>query len=214
MGAIDGVLDGLTRRHDRSQVRTGQGADVIDGNHVGRIGHGYDKAPVVPANGHRLMAASNRGRNERGGGRVDSHLVEIDELDAELARQRCDKVGLADRALVDENAAKRGTARSLFSERALKVGSVDQTAIDEQPTKLIVLGRPCPSQWGASPRESCAHRAEELQQRAAVDGIVLVDDLFIVAGGWADLVEVGGHRRVSALFRFIEVFGHWRRRRT
>src|SRR5205085_431968 len=80
-------------------------ADVVDGDHVGRVGHGDDQATLLPGDGNGLEAPGQGVGDEADGARGDRVLEEVDELEADARRQGGDEIALGDDLLVDQDAA-------------------------------------------------------------------------------------------------------------
>src|SRR5918999_1202780 len=79
-------------------------AEVGGGGDVGGVRHRDEELPVALADREGPVPASERFRQERGGGGVDLGVVEVDELQTDLLGEGPDQVGLVDHAEVDEHA--------------------------------------------------------------------------------------------------------------
>ena len=107
-------------------------ADVVDREDVRRVGHRDDELAVLPADRDRLVAAGERLADERRDRPSIVAVVEVDELEPDLARERAHELGLGDRALLDEQPAERLAAARLFGERRVELGLGEQAFVDEQ----------------------------------------------------------------------------------
>ena len=58
-------------------------------------------------------------------------VVEVDELEADLAGEGADELGLGDRALLDEQPAERLAAPRLLGQRRVELGLGEQTLVDQ-----------------------------------------------------------------------------------
>ena len=112
--ALDRLEDGAPGGDHGADVGARDRPDVVDGHHVGRVGHGDDQAVLLPGDGDGLEAPGQGVGDETDGAGVDGVFAEVDELQADARRQRGDQVGLGDHALVDEDAAERLTGLTLF----------------------------------------------------------------------------------------------------
>src|SRR5205823_11990395 len=104
---VEGFENCPPRRDNGPDFSAGDRADVVDGDDVGRVGHGDDQAVLFPSDGHGLETAGQGVGDEADGARVDRVVREIDELEADAGGQRRDQVALGDDAGVDEDAAER-----------------------------------------------------------------------------------------------------------
>ena len=59
-------------------------------------------------------------------------VVEVDELEPDLARERAHELGLGDRALLDQQPAERLPAAGLLGQRRVELGLGQQAFVDEQ----------------------------------------------------------------------------------
>ncbi len=96
--ALDGVVDLGRGGDDRADLGARDGADVIDREHVGGVGHRDDEAAVLPTDRDRLVTTGEGFGDEGGDRTVDGAVVEVDELEADLAGKGADELGLRDGA--------------------------------------------------------------------------------------------------------------------
>ena len=69
--ALDRLDDLAGGRDDGADLGAGERADVVDREHVRRVGHRDDELAVLPADRDRLVAAGERLADERGDRAVD-----------------------------------------------------------------------------------------------------------------------------------------------
>ena len=69
--ALDRLVDLRRGRDDRAHLGAGDGADVVDREHVRRVGHRDDEPAVLPTDRDRLVAARERLGDERRDRAVD-----------------------------------------------------------------------------------------------------------------------------------------------
>ena len=69
--AFDRLVDLARGRDDGADLGAGEGADVVDREHVRRVGHRDDELAVLPTDRDRLVAAGERLGDERGDRAVD-----------------------------------------------------------------------------------------------------------------------------------------------
>ena len=95
-------------------LHAGHGADVVDGEDVGRVGHRDDELAVLVADRQRVVAAADGVRDARDGRAVDRVVGQVDELHADLRRERGDELALGEHAEVDEDAAEAAAEAALL----------------------------------------------------------------------------------------------------
>ena len=117
---------------DRAHLGAGDRADVVDREHVRRVGHRDDEPAVLPADRDRLVAAGERLGDERRDRTVDRAVVEVDELEADLAGQGADELRFGDGPRLDQEAAERLAAPGLFGQRRVELGVGEQSFVYEQ----------------------------------------------------------------------------------
>ncbi len=132
MVLVDGVEDRLTGGHDRLDLGPRDGADVVDGEDIARVAHGDNEHAVVPADRESLVATGQCVGDQRGRARVDRERVEIDELDADLRRQRAHQVGFGDEVLIEEHPSQGLARATLLIEREFELGLGQQATTDEE----------------------------------------------------------------------------------
>ena len=93
-------------RDDRLHLASGDGPDVVEREHVRRVGHRDDELPVLPADRDGLVAAGDGLAHEAHGRRVDRGVGEVEVLEPDLLGEGADEVGLGDRAELDEDPAE------------------------------------------------------------------------------------------------------------
>ncbi len=81
-------------------------SDVVDDQHVARIGHGYEESPILEGEGNHRIAARHRLRDQPRCGWVHRHIGEVDVLNAHVAGQHADELGLVDHLLFDEDSGQ------------------------------------------------------------------------------------------------------------
>jgi hypothetical protein len=115
----------------RLDVHLGDGADVVDGDHVGGVRHREQQLAVLEPDGEDDVLAQGRVADHRGGPRVDLVLGEVEERHADLGRQRGDEVLLGDVAPVDQHAAEGAAARAVLLLGAGELLRGDEALVDE-----------------------------------------------------------------------------------
>ena len=143
-------LDDLTgRRDDGTHLGTGERPDVVDREDVRRIGHRDDELAVLPADGDGLVPAGERLADERGDRTVDRSLVEIDELQADLARERAHELGFGDGALLDEQSPQGLSAARLLHDRRVELGLREESLVDQQRAEWRSVRQNCTASHSA-----------------------------------------------------------------
>ncbi len=130
--APDGILDSGPGGHLRRDLVAADGPDVIDGEDVGRIGHGDHQLPIgIEADGHRVVASRQVVGNESGGRRVDLNVAEVDVLEADLAGKDLDELSLVDQALIDEHPSQGEAALGLQRYGLIELVARQQTFLEQ-----------------------------------------------------------------------------------
>jgi len=130
--ALDGLVDLRRGRDDGAHLGAGDRADVVDRENVRRVGHRDDEAAVFPTDRDRLVPAGERLGDHRRDRRVDDPVVEVDELEADLTRERTNELGFGDRARLDEQPSERLPATRLLREGRVELRVGQQPLVDEQ----------------------------------------------------------------------------------
>src|SRR5207244_1755888 len=127
--------------------------------------------------------------DEPGRARVDGELAEVQEVEADLGRERRHQVRLGDQLLVDENAPERLARARLLLERRRQLLTREQLAGDEELSELVALRHHATRSRRTrhSPRRSTAltrgtprwcplraDRRQELEQQSPVDGLAVL----------------------------------------
>ena len=137
------VADARPRRDDGADLGAGDRADVVDREHVRRVGHRDDEAVVVPADRQRLVPAGQRRRDHPCRGGVDRVLVQVYVLEADLCGQGGHQVGLGDDPLFDEDATERLPRPLVLEERGVELLPGEQATRHEERTELIGVRHAC-----------------------------------------------------------------------
>jgi hypothetical protein len=125
-------LDDLARGgDDGADLGAGEGADVVDCEDVRRVGHRDDELAVLPSDRDGLVAARERLGDDGGDGPVDGAVVQVDELEADLARERAHELGFGDRALFDEQPAEWFAGSGLLGDGRVELGLREESFVDE-----------------------------------------------------------------------------------
>ena len=105
-------------------VEAGGDLDVVDGEHVGRVG-GRDQQRVLVdvADRHRLVAARHRHREQGRRGDVDAVDGEVDVVEAVALGGRPRELVLVDRALLEQQRLRRAARRAGALDRRLATSS-------------------------------------------------------------------------------------------
>src|SRR5207342_1024213 len=118
-------------------VEPGGDLDVVDGEHVGRVG-GRDQQRVLVdvADRDRHVAARHRHREQRRGGDVDAVDGEVDVIEAVALGGRPRELFVVDRALLEQQRLRRAPGAAGRLDRGLDdlggdVAELDQDVGDE-----------------------------------------------------------------------------------
>jgi hypothetical protein len=122
----------------------GDRADVVEREHVRRVGHRDDELAVLPPDRDRLVAAGDRLADEADRRRVDARVGEVEILEPDLLGERADEVGLGDRPRLDEDAAE------LFARPRLLVQAASSWASVRRPSRISSAPSGVPSDRTAS----------------------------------------------------------------
>ena len=90
VGAIHTVDSGIhvvAHGDNGAHIHPRQGADIVAGDDVCRIGHGQDQEVVLDADGQHVMAPAHGSWQPSDGVAVDDHIAEVDERHADLGCQ-------------------------------------------------------------------------------------------------------------------------------
>ena len=80
-----------------------EGADVVDGEDVGRVGHGDDEPALPPTDRKGQVTPRQRVGHHTGRGRVDRVVGQVDELEAQLLGQSADELLLREQFVLDQH---------------------------------------------------------------------------------------------------------------
>ena len=147
--ARDVLADLAGAAHDGVDVAADHGAKVVDGEHVGGIGHPDDRRVAPEADRQHPVAPSEALGHELDGLGIELELVEVDELHADLVGHRPDEVLLADEPELGEDLAEGPAGRGLLAQRRLDLLGGDLAGrdqrVDERRRRArgggLVLGR-------------------------------------------------------------------------
>ena len=129
--------------HDGPRLPPGDLPDVVQGEDVAGVGHRERRACLlVVADGQDGVPARDGGSRTGDGGRVDRVLGQVDEVQADLARERCDELGLGDVAHVDEHAAERLPARSCSSQASSSCSASTSRSSSRMSVNCFTSGAP------------------------------------------------------------------------
>ncbi len=136
---LDRLLDVGGRRHHGLDLAARDRADVIERVDVGGVRHRDEELPVAFADREGSVPASERLRQEGGGGGVDLGVVEIDELQSDLLGERPDEIGLLDHAEVDQDPAERLRGLLVLRQGRVELFGRDQSELDQDLPELLRL---------------------------------------------------------------------------
>jgi hypothetical protein len=128
---LDGLDDLAGGGDDGPHLGARERPDVVDREDVGGVGHRHDELAVFPAHGDGLVAAGERLADEGGDRAVDGAVVEVDELEPDLAGQGAHELGLGDRALLDEQSPEGLARPRLFGDGGVELGLGEQSFVDQ-----------------------------------------------------------------------------------
>ena len=81
---VDSRLDGVFGRDNDFDVIAGHKLDIVDGEDIGRIGHGDDQRRACPVDRNQLILLHDFGRNQLDDAFIDFKFTEVDRRDAVL----------------------------------------------------------------------------------------------------------------------------------
>ena len=130
--ALEHRLD-VRRRGDRGpDLVAGHHGDVVDRQHVRRIGH-RDEQRAVGGEGdrHRLVALDRRRSDELGGVGVDAVALQVEVIEAEALGDRPREVALGDRTGRDQHALGGRAGRVRHLHRVVHRLALDEPEVDD-----------------------------------------------------------------------------------
>ena len=126
--AVDVVVGG----DDRAHRHAGDHRDVVDRQHVGRVGHGQQELPVVVlADRDRVVAAHEARVDQARQVGVDLEDREVDALDAEPLGQHARQLLRRQDAVLDQHAAGEAAGLAGVHHRALDVLLLREPELDD-----------------------------------------------------------------------------------
>ncbi len=149
---LDGADDVVLGRDRGLDVEAGDDAQVVEGEHVLRVGHRHEQRVVGDRDRHERVAHGELARNRGNSGHLRGALAEVDVLDADLARHDREHGTLGGIAEVDEHAAERASGGTVHLQRVVELRLAHHAGPHEQLAQPLTclrhLRRPC-SQRGA-----------------------------------------------------------------
>ena len=149
---VDRLLDRGLRGDQRQDLQVRHERDVVQGEHVGRIGHREGERVAHPPDRDHLVLPRDGRRHELQDVRIDVELAERDRGDAVLSRQESDELIVVDEVQPDENRAELLGRALLLRERLLELlggeeavrdEEVPETAVDRLPKLHLLLLSHC-----------------------------------------------------------------------
>ena len=132
---IDGLHDLGRRGHDRPNGSPDDPAEVVEGQDVGRVGHGHEDLAVTAVDRQPPVPAAHGLWHLLGQLQVDRALLQVDELQAELLGQGPDELGGGHQAAVEQDLAQLAARAPLLAEGGLDLVIGQHPGIDEDLTK-------------------------------------------------------------------------------
>ena len=123
----------------RLHVAAGDRPDVVERVDVRGIGHRDQQLPVAIADGQRPVPPREGFGEQRGGGRIDLRVGQVDELEADLFGERADEVGLPDHAEVDQHPAESFGCLLMLLEGSVELLRRDEAEFDQDLPELLRL---------------------------------------------------------------------------
>ena len=163
----------VIRRRDRdADLVAGHDRDVVDREHVRRVGHRHQQRALVgERHGNRLVALGDGRADEVGGGHVDAEDAEVEVVEPVALGQRARQRVLRERAVFEQHALGRRARDARALERVVDLLARGEAHVDD-------------------------HVGEEALRGAAARGLG-ESRLLIGAGGPRDLRGPGGGRRLG-----------------
>src|SRR5205085_3173749 len=135
VGLVDRLADRGLRRYHRQDLQTRHERDVVEGEHVRRIGHRQRQRAADPLDREDLVLPRDRSGDETQRLRVDVDVVQRDGRDAVLPREEPDELLFGDEAEASEDGAEFLGLALLLGERLLELRVADQPFGDQQIPK-------------------------------------------------------------------------------
>ncbi len=139
----DQDVEVLDRGARRAHPATGEHRDVVDAEHVGRVGHRQQQGSVFEeANGHRLVAADRVHVDQVDRAHVELVDGQVDVLQAEALGHDTGELVVAQNALLDQDLAGRLALGARDLDRVLDLLTRREAQIDDhvadQPDRASV----------------------------------------------------------------------------
>ncbi|GMA37719.1 hypothetical protein GCM10025876_39230 [Demequina litorisediminis] len=125
------------RRHHRQNLHAGQRADVIDRDHVARVGHGDLQDVAVDLDGQCGVTPAHRVRHQCHRGTVDREVTEFDELHPHLAGERAHQLTLGDHSHLHEGASQRLPTTVLLVDRVHQLVFCEDALLHQNGAQLL-----------------------------------------------------------------------------
>ena len=125
---LDEPGDLAGRGEHRHDVQAGERLQLVEGVGVERVAGGDDERPVVPGDGHEVLAVDELLRHGREHVRGDDRVRQVDQLQAELLGEDRQEDVFPEEPLVDEDLVRGELGRGLDG-----LGGAGPVGVGEQP---------------------------------------------------------------------------------
>ena len=124
------------RRHHSTDIHARCGPQVVNGEHVARIGHRDEQPVILNTHRNRRVSAAQHSRDERDRTRLDGGFGQIEELETDLGGQRSHHLSLGQQPAFNQDATERG---ALALKLCLRIGELlrrEQAVLQQNVAEL------------------------------------------------------------------------------
>jgi len=142
--AVDGLQQQRFAHHGKLDLALEHASQFVIGEQVGRVGHADAEGAAGVLQNQRPEAACQRFRQPHGHFGLDVEMLEVDERDLKLTRERAADLVLGEIAAVDEDAAEFSAAALLLGKRGLELLLRQQPLLQQDLSQADLFGFPHP----------------------------------------------------------------------